>query len=140
MPSLTGKSFEMVITDEWLNLFKELGDGFVDLNGAAQHFGKTLMAKPLFKFGPLTISDPKYPAADVTVEEIEHGKHSPMNPNPAAGRSRTYVVVAGGKRSHPISNSITAETRARALHEAMIAALKADEAAERSRIPNWGAF
>jgi hypothetical protein len=136
MTNIIGKKFDWAIVDEFHNLADTLGFARTSLLALQQ----ALETKPLFLSAQPQFKNPRYPGADVVVLEIERSKHDPLNPNPSAGRSRQYVVEAGGRRSKPFGNSVVAESHAKNLHERLVAALVADEEAERLSIPTWGKF
>jgi hypothetical protein len=127
---IRGLTLDSIVVDEWEKVFSQVGVSMDIMNRAMSNLQGALESKRLYTYGPLTFTDPKY----------ERSKHDPLNRNPSAGRSREYVVVANGRRSNPLHNSVKAELQAKALHERMVAALIEAEQAERQNIPTWGMF
>jgi hypothetical protein len=85
-------------------------------------------------------SDDAFPDATVRVDKVWIDKRDPMNPNPAAGRQRGYMIFVGDRKSRVINNVAVALSRAQLLHHGLVEGLRKHEAEKYAHIPTFGMF
>jgi len=87
-----------------------------------------------------SFKNPKWPTADVTVEEEILRPTDPRHPNPKAGPIKEYVVIAGGRRARPQRSKTQAMINAENLHKRLVAALEKDIDDQLSANPTYRMF
>ena len=139
--SMTLKALKKRITgiDPGLVLIDEFGPPLVEKFSAAR------TTHPL---GDLLgeFKDPDFPECTVYASIVRIGKRDPRNPNPAAGAVRRFYITRDGYQE-PVKNKTTAITKARIVHERLVAEAKAKIAEEAWRnkehlqaLPAYGEF
>src|SRR5690606_8725754 len=85
----------------------------------------------------VSFRDKRFPEADVVVMEEVLTRHHARNPNPDAGVVKEYVMIVGGRRSHPERSLAVAKINAESLHKRLVSELIKDQ---EQRMPGFGAF